>query len=76
MRRDGWAMCGRLTGAGAVCGSTGRCACELIAGRQLDPRVERVLFALVANRALEPVSKLAATKWVRERAAVRGLDER
>src|SRR5664280_1703870 len=33
-------------------------------GRRLDgAAVERVLFALVAQRALEPGSKLAATKW-------------
>ena len=38
-------------------------------GRVLGPRrfttdVERVLFALVANRALDPCSKLAAAEWV------------
>ncbi|MFN0089304.1 MAG: IS1634 family transposase [Acidimicrobiales bacterium] len=47
---------------------------KLLAGRRLDARSERVLFALVANRALEPLSKLAATKWVTERVAVPGLD--
>ena len=31
---------------------------------------ERVIFALVAQRALEPGSKLAATRWVAERVAV------
>jgi Transposase DDE domain len=31
---------------------------------------ERVIFALVAQRALEPASKLAATRWVAERVAV------
>jgi transposase len=46
---------------------------QLLAGRRLDPRVERVLFALVANRALEPLSKLAATQWVRERVFIPGL---
>jgi hypothetical protein len=34
-----------------------------------------VLFALVANRALEPSSKLAATTWMRERAWIDGLDD-
>jgi hypothetical protein len=34
--------------------------------------VERVLFALVAERALEPGSKLAATGWVAERVAIPG----
>ena len=43
-------------------------------GRRLDGQaVERVVFALVAQRALEPGSKLAATKWVAERVAVEGL---
>jgi DDE family transposase len=31
--------------------------------RKLDPRVERVLFCLVANRALAPTSKLGALAW-------------
>jgi len=48
---------------------------KLLASRRLDVRAERVLFALVANRALEPLSKLAATRWVAERAAIPGLDE-
>jgi hypothetical protein len=40
-------------------------------GRRLGgDTVERVLFALVAQRALEPGSKLAATRWVGERAAI------
>lgn len=48
----------------------------LLAGRRCDPRqVERVLFALVANRALEPCSKLAATRWVGEVAHVPGLPQ-
>jgi len=43
-------------------------------GRRLDgPAVERVIFALVAQRALEPGSKLAGTKWVAERVAIEGL---
>ena len=42
-------------------------------GRRLDAdAVERVIFALVAQRALEPGSKLAATGWVAERVAVEG----
>ena len=37
-------------------------------GRRLDGEAtERVIFALVAQRALEPASKLAATRWVAER---------
>jgi hypothetical protein len=43
------------------------------AGRRIDGGVaERVLLALVAQRALEPGSKLAATRWVAERVAVTG----
>jgi Transposase DDE domain len=43
------------------------------AGRRLDGETtERVIFALVAQRALEPASKLAATRWVAERVAVEG----
>jgi hypothetical protein len=43
-------------------------------GRRLDAEaVERVVFALVAQRALEPGSKLAATKWVSERVVIEGL---
>ncbi|MGH7665820.1 MAG: IS1634 family transposase [Candidatus Dormibacteria bacterium] len=48
---------------------------RLLAGRRLDPKAERVLFALVANRALEPLSKLAGTQWVRERVFIEGLPE-
>jgi len=44
------------------------------AGRKLDAAVvERVLFALVAQRALAPASKLAGTRWVAERVAIEGL---
>jgi hypothetical protein len=43
-------------------------------GRRLDgAAVERVAFALVAQRALEPGSKLAATTWTAERVVVDGL---
>ena len=48
---------------------------RLLSGRRLDSRAERVLFALVANRALEPLSKLAATQWVAERVAILDLEE-
>lgn len=42
-------------------------------GRRLDGEAtERVLFALVAQRALEPGSKLAGTRWVAERVAIQG----
>ena len=42
-------------------------------GRRLNgEQVERVVFALVAQRALEPGSKLAATGWVAERVVIDG----
>jgi transposase len=42
-------------------------------GRRFTTNVERVLFALVANRAIEPMSKLSAAEWAREDAAITGL---
>jgi hypothetical protein len=49
---------------------------RVAAERRLDAdAVERVLFALVAQRALEPGSKLAATRWVAERVAITGCAE-
>ncbi len=46
---------------------------QVAAGRRLDGEsVERLVFALVAQRALEPGSKLAATRWVAERVAIEG----
>ena len=42
-------------------------------GRRLVAETtERVIFSLVAQRALEPASKLAATRWAAERVAVPG----
>ena len=52
-----------------------RTLARLLEGRRLDPRAERVIFAMVANRALEPLSKLAASKWVTERAWIAELPE-
>jgi hypothetical protein len=47
---------------------------QVAAGRRIDgPVAERIIFALVAQRALEPGSKLACTKWVAERVFVEGL---
>ena len=46
----------------------GQAICRVASGRRLDGRAaERVIFALTAQRALEPASKLAATRWVAER---------
>jgi Transposase DDE domain len=46
-----------------------------LVGRRLDPRVERVLFALVANRALDAGSKLAAADWISNDVHIAGLDQ-
>jgi hypothetical protein len=48
---------------------------RLAAGTRRDPIVERVLFALVANRALAPSSKLAATSWVAHDVHLPGLEQ-
>ncbi|MHB0981696.1 MAG: IS1634 family transposase [Thermoleophilia bacterium] len=49
----------------------GRALRQAAEGRRLDADlVERICFALVAQRALEPGSKLAATRWVAERVAI------
>jgi hypothetical protein len=46
---------------------------RVAAGRRLDGEAaERVLFALAAQRALAPASKLAATRWVAERVFIEG----
>ena len=51
----------------------GPAARGLLKGRRLDPQAERVLFALTANRALAPSSKLAAARWASEDVHVTGL---
>jgi hypothetical protein len=48
---------------------------RLAAGTRRDPMVERVLFALVANRALAPSSKLAATSWIAHDVHLPGLEQ-
>jgi hypothetical protein len=47
---------------------------RMLAGTRMEPRVERILFALVANRALAPSSKLAATRWIEHDVVIDGLD--
>ena len=47
----------------------------LLAGTRRDPATERVLFALVANRALAASSKLHAAGWVSRSVHVEGLPE-
>jgi transposase len=46
---------------------------RLLAERRLDPRAERLLFAMVANRALAPFSKLACCEWLASDVAIPGL---
>src|SRR3954467_2805717 len=46
---------------------------EVLGGRRFPTDVERVLFALVANRALAPASKLAAADWATRDVAIPGL---
>ena len=43
---------------------------RLLGPRRFSTDVERVLFALVANRALDPSSKLAASEWAERDAAI------
>src|SRR4051795_7433568 len=46
----------------------------VLGARRFSTDVERVLFALVANRALDPCSKLAAAEWASRDAHIPGLD--
>jgi hypothetical protein len=47
---------------------------QVLGGRRFTTDVERVLFALVANRAVDPRSKLSAAEWASFDAAIRGLE--
>jgi hypothetical protein len=44
-----------------------------VGGRRFTTDVERVLFALVANRAIDPTSKLAAAEWATCDVVIPGL---
>jgi transposase len=46
---------------------------KVLGGRRFATDVERVLFALVANRAIDPASKLAAAEWASCDVAIPGL---
>src|SRR5947209_1370132 len=48
---------------------------EVLGGRRFGTDMERVTFALVANRALAPASKLAAAEWISSDVAIPGLAE-
>jgi hypothetical protein len=46
---------------------------EVLGARRFGTDLERVTFALVANRALAPASKLAAAEWITHDVAIPGL---
>src|SRR3954449_7667983 len=48
---------------------------EVLGARRFGTDMERVAFALVANRALAPASKLAAAEWTSHDVAIPGLTE-
>jgi transposase len=76
-----WRCSAPLGGAWALDGlwrqlGIDRLLAGLLKGRRRDPAAERVIFALVANRALDPMSKhAAATRWVGRQVAIPGLGE-
>jgi hypothetical protein len=47
---------------------------KVLGSRRFTTDLERVLFALVANRAIDPSSKLAAAEWASHDVAITGLD--
>jgi hypothetical protein len=47
---------------------------KLLAERSFEIEIERLLFALVANRALAPRSKLGMERWVGRKVHIEGLD--
>jgi transposase len=47
----------------------------VLGARRFTTAVERVLFALVANRAVDPMSKLSASEWACQDAAIPRLAE-
>ncbi len=48
---------------------------RVAARRRVTPLVERLLFALVCNRALDPMSKLAALEWAQQDVWLPGVGE-
>jgi transposase len=46
---------------------------KVLGPRRFTTDVERVLFALVANRAIDPMSKLSAAEWASNDVAIGGL---
>jgi Transposase DDE domain len=48
---------------------------RLLGSTRRDPRVERVIFGMVAARAIEPASKLATAAWLSRRTHIAGLTD-
>lgn len=48
---------------------------DLLEKRSFQIEVERLLFAMVANRAIAPRSKLGLERWVGRKALIEGLEE-
>jgi len=53
----------------------GRAIVDVAASRRVTPLVERLLFCLVANRALDPMSKLAALEWAQQDTWLPGVSD-
>ena len=53
----------------------GEAITRVAARRRVTPAVERLLFCLVANRALQAMSKLAALEWAKQDAWLPGVGE-
>jgi transposase len=47
---------------------------KVLGPRRFTTNVERVLFALAANRAIDPMSKLSAAEWASSDVAIGGLE--
>lgn len=47
---------------------------KVLGGRRFTTAVERVIFAMVANRAIDPASKLATAEWASADVAISGLE--
>ena len=52
-----------------------QCLQRLLKDRGYEIPIERAIFAMVANRALDPASKLSCENWVRHEASIASLEE-
>jgi len=52
-----------------------QCIKRLLKSRGYEIPIERALFAMVANRALSPSSKLSCEKWIKEEAWIPSLED-